>query len=87
MNPHLHMSIHGVGTLPGAEAGPLAAESHLPALPPQRSAVSAYGGADVIGMATDNWRGARLNEYQWGIAPRAYLGSRGVRLVNVETGG
>jgi len=81
MNPHLHMSVHGVGPLTGADGGPLFASGRLPALAPRRSAVRRLGGADVIGMSTDNHRGARLNEYQWGVDPQAYIGSHGVRLI------
>jgi hypothetical protein len=35
---------------------------------------------DLIGMSTDNASGARLNEYQYGVDPEAWLAQHGIRL-------
>jgi hypothetical protein len=81
MNPHLHFSVHGVPIPAGAQSGPGAQRGEkLPALPPARSDVRAWGGVDLIAMSTDNWRGARLNEYEFGVDPEAWLGEHGIRL-------
>lgn len=82
MNPHLHLSVHGVRPLPNAPHGPDAGRRTLPARPPRRRAVRAYGGADVIDMLTDdNGRTGEVvvNEYTWGVDAAAYLASVSVR--------
>lgn len=79
MPTHLHMSIHGVGVRPGIAHGPRAATETMPAVPPRRRAVAAYGGADLISMATDA-TGGSINEHDWGIDPVAYLATVPVQL-------
>lgn len=79
MPTHLHMSIHGVTVPAGIAHGPNAGSGTLPAVPPRRQAVRAYGGADLVSMATDA-TGGRINEHDWGVDPVAYLGHFGVAL-------